>query len=68
MSRDRDAGTFWFRRICAALGEGEPGTLFRGWLAALCPELSSGHFNHAARLQAGLEQDWWVGHVHIPSS
>lgn len=51
------AGSFWFRRLCSALAQ-DSGDAFRRWLAALCPSLSSGQFNHPARVLAGLEETW----------
>ena len=62
-------GVAWFTRLCFALGS-EPGAVFRGWLNALCPELLKGPFNHDARREVGLQEDWYdkdqwpsAGHV-----
>lgn len=44
-------GAAWFRAVSEALGQ-EPGSSYRAWIAALCPDLLSGAFNHVARAEA----------------
>ncbi|CAD7700944.1 unnamed protein product [Ostreobium quekettii] len=51
-------GVAWFTRVCDALGE-DPGCVFRAELAALCPDLLKGPFNHEAREEVGLQRGWY---------
>jgi hypothetical protein len=52
------AGVAWFKRVCEAQGVAAPGA-FRSLLASLSPELLKGPFNHIARSEVGLSQDWY---------
>lgn len=49
-------GVSWFRRVCAALGDGAPAARYRALLAQLAPDLLKGvpPYNHAARAEVGL--------------
>ena len=43
-------GAAWFKRVSEAL-EQDPGSSYRRWIAALCPDLLKGAFNHDARTE-----------------
>ena len=45
------AGAAWFRAVSEAVDQ-DPGSSYRAWIAALCPDLLTGVFNHAARTEA----------------
>ena len=51
------SGCFWFQSLCQALDVSESHT-FRSLLSELCPDMQNGNFNHKARQEAGLQQDW----------
>jgi hypothetical protein len=51
-------GVAWFRRTCAAL-DSEPGGLFRAWVGHLCPDVLKGPFNDDARVEVGLQREWY---------
>lgn len=48
----------WFKRVCGAQGVAAPAA-FRSLLSSLSPELLKGPFNHAARSEVGLSQEWY---------
>ena len=52
-------GVAWFRHICAVLSV-DPCAAFSAEIRTHAPESLRGPFNHAARVDAGLEPDWYA--------
>ena len=53
------AGVAWFRAVCEALADADPGPAYRALLLDLVPDLLKGPFNDAARQDVGLPNDWY---------
>ena len=52
-------GVAWFRHVCLALSV-DPKEAFAAEIRTHAPESLRGPFNHAARVDAGLEPDWYA--------
>ena len=57
-SNTMTVGTYWFTKLCGALQLDES-TTFRSCLKSRCPDMLAGNYNHAARSNAGLQQEWY---------
>lgn len=52
-------GVAWFRHVCGVLSV-DPRAAFSAEIETHAPESLRGPFNHAHRVDAGLEPDWYA--------